>query len=366
MVPVSAVLAAVERLAPPEFAFSFDKVGLQVGVPSASVGRVVVSLDSSLAAIRYAASVKAQVLVSHHPLIWDPIKNLAGEGRAAQAVRLLMQNDIAIIGAHTNWDCAPGGINDVLAEKLGLMETEAVGFAEPRRTAKIVTFVPPEHETSVIDAMSEAGAGSIGLYHRCAFSSLGTGTYEPQEGSDPYLGKPGDRETVGESRVEMVTPLNRLEGVVKALTEAHPYDEPAYDVVMLREAPGQPAGRVGFTPRSMDSCAFVDYVDDALGTKSLLWQGHDRPISKVLVVGGAAADCWKDAVAAGCDAFVTGEVPQHIAVEASEAGMTILASGHYATENPGMARMAELLAESLPVAVEFYDPAPGLAGRPID
>lgn len=365
MVPVSAVLAAVERLAPPEFGFSFDKIGLQVGVPSASVGRVVVSLDSSLAAIRYAASVRAQVLVSHHPLIWDPIKNLAGEGRAAQAVRLLMQNDIAFIGAHTNWDCAPGGINDVLAEKLGLMETESFGFAEPRRTAKIVTFVPPEHETSVIDAMSEAGAGKIGLYRRCAFSSLGTGTYEPQEGSDPYLGKPGDRESVGESRVEMVAPLVRLDAVVKALTTVHPYDEPAYDVVMLRDAPGQPAGRVGFLPRSMTSEALVAHVDAALGTKSLLWKGHDRPINKILVAGGAAADGWHDARSAGCDAFLTGEVPQHVAVEASEAGMTVMASGHYATENPGMARMAELLAEALPVAVEFFVPTPGQAGRPL-
>lgn len=365
MVPVSAVVAAVERLAPPEFAFGFDRTGLQVGVPSASVGRVVVSLDSSLAAVRHAVDVRAQALVCHHPLIWEPLRDLAGEGRVAQAVRLLMRHDIAFIGAHTNWDCAPGGINDVLAERVGLLDVTAFGTAEPRRTTKVVTFVPPEHERAVIDAMSGAGAGQIGLYRRCAFSTLGTGTFEPDEAADPYLGRPGERESVGESRVEMAAPTARVAAVVSALRSAHPYEEPAYDLVPLADVPGQPAGRVGFLPSPLSATQFAAHIDQCLGTRTHLWQGHDRPIAKVLVVGGAAADCWRDAVQAGCDAFVTGEVPQHVAVEASEAGMTVLASGHYATENPGMARMAELLGAALPVEVEFFEPGPGWSGRPI-
>lgn len=365
MVPLSAVVAAVERLAPPELAFGFDHIGLQVGSPGDQVGRVVVSLDSSLAAIRHAVSVRAQALVTHHPLIWDPITTLAGDGRPAAETRLLMKHGIGLVAAHTNWDCASGGINDVLAGKLGLTSVSPFGFAEPRKVAKIVVFVPPEHEEAVIDAMAGAGAGHIGAYSRCAFSSLGTGTFVAGAEADPFIGEPGEATSLGEARVEMLAPVRLVEAVVTALRRVHPYEEPAYDVCNLRDLPGQPAGRVGHLPHPMTAAEFTNHVDVALSTNSWTWKGHDRAIERVLVIGGAAADGWRDAIEAGCDAFVTGEVPQHVALEAGESGMTVLASGHYATENPGMSWMAEILAELLPVDVEFFDPEPGCAGRPV-
>jgi dinuclear metal center YbgI/SA1388 family protein len=360
-VTVQELLDIVHEYAPPHYAFGFDRIGLQVGNPGAVVERVAVSLDSGLGAIRFAKSVGASAIVCHHPVIWEPIKQLRADEWNQRRVLELAQSGISLIAAHTNWDCAPGGINDALAACLGLTDVVAFGSAEVEKRWKLVVFVPLAQRDAVIDACARAGAGTIGNYDRCAFLSEGVGTFEPGAAANPVIGQPGVRTEVAEARVEMVVAECHRAGVERALREVHPYEEPAFDWVTLREGTAHPAGRIGTWAGGED---FQVFVDGALGSRSDMWVGHERPIRRVAVVGGAASGEWKSALKLGADAFVTGEIPQHVALEASETGLTVLACGHYATEQPGMASMADRLRDQVTVPVDLYEPEPGFFGRP--
>lgn len=361
---VREVLAAVEQIAPPSYAFSWDRIGLQVGDPNALVTKVAVSLDSGIGAIEFAASIGAQVLVSHHPVIWDALKDLRSDHYNARRAMELVKRGIAGIAAHTNWDCAPGGVNDSLADVLGLKNVTTFGQSQSGARWKLVVFVPSEAATKMLDALSGAGAGVIGNYERCAFFSEGTGTFIGMEGSSPAVGQSGQIEEVAETRLEMFVPDEIKGQVERAMRAAHPYEEPAFDWFQLADGGGYPLGRVG----NFEPCASNEFqiqVNELLGSRSEMWVGHNRAIKRVAVIGGAAAGEWKSARAAGADCLITGEIPQHVGLEASESGFVVLACGHYATEQPGMVEMAGRLESATGLVCELYTPETGSAGRPI-
>ncbi|ARU41163.1 Nif3-like dinuclear metal center hexameric protein [Armatimonadetes bacterium Uphvl-Ar1] len=355
------VLNEVERLAPPHYAFGFDKVGLQVGDPTADVEKIVVSLDSGIGAIEFATSVGANLMVTHHPVIWDELTAVRSDNWAQRRVIELVRRGISLIAAHTNWDCAPGGINDALADRLGLEHVVSFGWGEKSERWKLVVFVPIANRDFLADQLSAAGAGVIGNYDRCAFFTEGVGTFRGGAESNPVIGERGRVEEVAEARIEMVVSGERR-GVVEAtLRAAHPYEEPAFDWVQLADGVAHPCGRIGDL-QGVEN--FQGFVDDRLGSRSEMWVGHDHPVRRVAVVGGAASGEWQAALALGADAYITGEVPQHVALEASESGLTILACGHYSTEQPGMVRMGSLLAEVCSIPVVVFEPGMGLSGRP--
>ncbi|HEY0868715.1 MAG TPA: Nif3-like dinuclear metal center hexameric protein [Fimbriimonas sp.] len=366
MAVVRDVLDAIERLAPRRYALSNDKIGLQVGDPSDEVRTVAVSLDRSLAAVEYAGSIGAQMLVSHHPLIFSPLATVDTGSLEGRTVLALARHGISFAAAHTNWDAATGGVNDTLAALLGLTNVVPFGEASEVRSLKLVFFCPAKDADRVLDAVSAAGAGVIGAYSRCAYMSHGQGTFIGDDTTHPSVGEKGRREIVDEVRVETVLPAEKRHLIRKALLESHPYEEPACDWVMLASAEEMPLGRVGDLPRPMPLQAFVDHVDHRLATRSLAWGSADRPISRVAAVGGSADGEWRHAAEAGADVLVTGEVKQHIAVEAVESGFAILSSGHYATEHPGAASLANALQKELPeIDFHVFEPAPGTAGRPL-
>lgn len=363
MPTVSDLMTALGEIAPPTMAFEWDRIGLQVGSLSHPVSRVAVSLDSGLSALRWAAGQDCQALVAHHPIVWDPMKTVtdadATGARVIEAARL----GLAVVAAHTNWDCAPGGVNDTLASALGLFGVAPFGSTPEARRFKLVTFVPRGSEATVLDAVSGAGAGRIGEYSRCAFWSEGTGTFVGGPGTNPIVGRPGQVESVDEIRLETVVGAADLRAVIAALRESHPYEEPAFDVFPLAPAGDLPIGRYGRLPAPMRLSEFVAHVDGVLATRSMAW-GGGRAVERVAVVGGSAADEWR-AAAAVADVLVTGEVPHHVSVEAAEEGFALLAAGHYATEQPGAAALAERLAQALPgIQFALHTPEPGAGGRP--
>lgn len=365
MPKVQDVLDALESIAPTSGAFSFDKVGLQVGNRHQEVSRAVVSLDRSHGAVEYTASRKGQLLLSHHPLIFDPLPKVTEDSNEGLTVRRLIQHDISFIAAHTNWDVAPGGINDALSSLLGLQDIKLFGSAATLDELKLVFFCPADSAEAVIDACSAAGAGVIGLYTRCAFYHEGTGTFRGGEGSNPTVGVAGSVERVNEVRVEMVCPSSVQSKVVAALVKAHPYEEPAFDFLQLAKRFAHPAGRLGVLPSPMKLSEFAQHVDKVLNTRCWTWGNADKVIKKVGVVGGAAEGDYKAAQKAGADAYVTGEVRQHVALEASERGFPMIAAGHYATENPGCGWLCRRMSELLPeIQWEHYEPAAGAWGRP--
>lgn len=365
MASIQDVLAVLEQIAPARYAFPWDKIGLQVGDPSADVKRGLVALDRSLAAIERASEVGAQVLLTHHPLIFEPLTAVTMGSYEGRAVQRLIGSGISHIAAHTNWDAARGGINDALADRLGLADVVDFGSSADANNAKLVFFVPATHLESVIDACSKAGAGAIGDYTRCAYYSPGTGTYEAGRNTNPAIGEPGERSVVEEMRVEMICPISAMSSVSKALRGAHPYEEPAFNWLPLKVEAGQSMGRIG----SMDATSlrdFVSQVETALETKAWAWGDPSRSVKKVAVVGGAADGEWRAAQRAGASVMVTGEVKQHMALEACESGFAIVAAGHFATEQPGCSALRERMASAMSeVAWELFEPGPGSAGRPL-
>lgn len=366
MPKVRDVLNALEQLAPKRFALSFDKVGLQVGDFEVQVNRGVVSLDRSLATVDFAIETKSQILVSHHPLIFQPIASVDSRTHVGRTILRLASHGIAFAAAHTNWDAAKGGINDALADLFQLQDVRSFGMAAEIKKLKLVFFAPAVSTPQIIDAVSEAGAGMIGKYRRCAFTNIGTGSFWAPEGSDPHVGKAGESNLVDETRVEMVLREDQMSTVARALRLAHPYEEPALDFFHVSSENEAPNGRVGKLPEPMTLADFVAKVDSVLDTHSLAWGDPSKKIKKVAVVGGAADSEWVSAQKAGADVLVTGEVKQNVAVEASESGICILASGHYATEQPGCAALQRELTNLLPeIQWQLFVPMPGSGGRPL-
>jgi dinuclear metal center YbgI/SA1388 family protein len=357
------LLEALEVWAPRRHAFSFDHVGLQVGSLDAAAGQILVSLDSSLGAVEAAREAGCRTLISHHPLIWDALPSLVtADSRQLAAIRLV-EAGIAFIAVHTNWDTAPGGINDVLAQRLGLSDIRPFGGASESARLKAVVTVPEAAAVTVIDAMSRAGAGRIGAYERCSFSSTGEGAFIPGPDARPAIGSPGREERVKEVRIEMTVDARQKLRVAAAVREAHPYEEPVIDFYGLQDPERRPAGRIG-ERQAVSHEEALAWMDSSLAARSLLWQAHDRAIRRVAVVGGAADGEWKAALEDGADLFITGEVRQNVAIEAADAGLSIAACGHYATEQPGMERLAGLLMEAGWDA-RAWAPQPGRFGRPL-
>lgn len=366
MTSVADVLAALERLAPARFAYPDDRIGLQVGDPGAPVQKIVTSLDRSLGAVRFCRDRRAQMLIAHHPLIWEPLRSVREDDHVGLTVSELISAGIAFAAAHTNWDAAPGGVNDVLCEMLGIQNAVPFGTASRVERLHLVTYVPEKNLQSLIDALSRAGAGMIGLYRRCAYYSQGTGTYLPLEGAAPTVGAVGRIEETPEVRLEMILPESNADDVSTALRDAHPYDEPAFHFHKLWSAGEMPIGRLGSLDQPRTLGWLAENVDLLLSTKCAAWGSPNADVEHVAVVGGAGGDLWRAAKNAGARVLVTGEVAHHQAVEATEVGFCLIQAGHYATENPGARRLGERLSALLPgVEFEHFEPAIGDAGRPL-
>lgn len=366
MITAQHVLEAVEQLAPKRFAISsFDNVGLLVGDAKTEVKGVLATLDLSLASIAAARDHGCNVIVSHHPVIFDKMRRLTPTDYQSMRVIELLKHDMVAICAHTNWDAASGGVNDILAELVGLSNTKPFGYGESRTNFKLVTFVPRAHVETLIDALAGAGAGRIGNYDRCAFTSDGVGTFRGNAESNPTLGEPNRIENVGETRIEMHVPASRLQTVERTLLREHPYETPAYDFFPLKESVEMPMGRIGDLPAPRLASDLLKSLQSHFPV--IRAYGPDIPITRVGVVGGAADGDWVNARALGAQLYITGEVKQHVALEASEAGMVIAECGHFDTEHPAMVAFAEHLRQAFPeLFVDTFAPAPGVAGRPMN
>ena len=366
MLTVNDVLRTLESFTPVRWAFDFDNVGLLVGSQSAEVTKIITALDPSPALVDQAVATGAELVITHHPILWGGTKSITDGNDDTAFALALAKRGISHIAAHTNWDSAPGGINDTLAGLLGLQNLTSFGSAASVPYSKIIVFCQQEQEDILLDVMAEHGAGNIGNYRRCGFKAQGVGTFEPLPGSNPYTGRIGKSDEIEETKIEMISPTHNVSEVISAMIERHNYEQPAFDVIPLAPLEEQPSGRIGALPAPITFQQFLSQTDAALGTRSMAWGDPQRMVEKVAVVGGSADGEWKNALGAGADVFVTGEVKHHISIEATNAGLAIVAAGHFATENPGMKAMAEQLNLRLPtVQTTHFDPSSGQFGRPI-
>lgn len=345
----------LEDLAPKRLAFDWDNVGLQLGNPQARVNKVMVSLDVDEHVLGEAIAVGADFIVTHHPFIFRPLLALRTDLPLGKLIERAMVEKLSIYAAHTNLDVAAGGVNDALAEKLQLSDVQVLRPSGSESLEKIMVFVPAGQVDSVRDAMAAAGAGWIGNYSHCTFQTSGTGTFMPREDTNPYIGQQGKLARVNEVRLEIIYPAHLRNGVVLAMSKAHPYEKVAYDIYSLaNEGKPQGLGRVGRLKDPITLENFCTFVKEKLMVSSLRVSGDlKRTIKKVAVCGGAGGDLIHTASFAGADVLVTGDLKYHEAQDANALGLAVIDAGHDATERVIVPALCTYLRNKL--TVDGYD-----------
>lgn len=348
--PTVADLAAyLDRFAPPATAAEWDNVGLLAGAPAAPADRVMTCLTVTPDVVAEAVADGVQLIVSHHPVLFRGAKKLTPHTPDGQLLLPLLRHGIAVYSPHTAFDNCPGGINDGLCRRLGLTGVKPLRPAAGKRECKLVVFVPVADLAKVSDAVFAAGAGRIGQYEQCSYRLAGTGTFFGTDDTHPTVGQKGRREEVSEWRLEVVVPEGKVDAVVAAMRSTHSYEEPAFDVYPLRPTPTGGDGRIGELPDSVPLAELARTVKEQLRAAVVQFVGDPAaPVKRVTVACGAAGEFLADAIKAGADVFLTGELRFHDALTARSAKVGVILPGHYATERPGVEDLAALLGEVFP------------------
>jgi dinuclear metal center YbgI/SA1388 family protein len=354
------VIAALEGWFDPRWAESWDAVGLVCGDRDESVDRVLLAVDAVPATVAEAIDAGAQLLVTHHPLLLTGVHGIATDDPKGALVHRMIRAGVGHYVAHTNADVARPGVSDALAERLGLIAVRPLEPQAEEPLDKLVVFVPAAHVEPLIDALAAAGAGRLGDYDRCAWTAEGTGTFRPLPGATPTIGAVGAVEQVAETRIEMVVPRRVGSAVVAALRTAHPYEEPAFDLLQMAPVPGRRGtGRVGRLPVPMTLADFV--IQAAAALPATAWGiraagDPQRMVSTVAVCGGSGGALAEEARRAGADAFLTADLKHHPVLEAVTErggdGMALVDAAHWATEAPWLDALAGALRDRFGTTVD--------------
>jgi len=345
---VSDIVGILNVLAPFALAEEWDNAGLQVGNPAAPAGKIMVALDADRSAVEAAAAAGCRLLLTHHPMIFRPLKKISTADPLGRLLALAIRNDIAIISLHTNFDIAEGGVNDLLAERLGVSLCGPLKITASEELVKLGVFVPRGHEEKVMDALF-GFSGFIGNYSDCSFQTSGIGTFKPLKGAQPFMGEIDKREYTEEVRLEVLLRKDDLNSALKSLIAAHPYEEPAFDLYpLLNKGKSAGLGRIGELSTALPLKEFAAAVKGRLGLDRVRYVGDgERMVKKIALCGGSGASLLRDAVKQGADVLVTGDVKYHEAREAEGVGLALVDAGHFATELPMVRGLKELLDKEL-------------------
>jgi dinuclear metal center YbgI/SA1388 family protein len=355
MVTVAAVADFLERFAPAALAADWDNVGLLLGDRAAPVQRIMTCLTVTPESAQEAVEASVQLIVTHHPLLFRPVQRLTTDTPQGRMLLALAQAGVAVYSPHTAFDNTAGGINDLLARRLDLVELTPLRPGPGSRSRKIVVFVPESDLVAVSDALFAAGAGHIGQYSECSFRLAGTGTFFGSDATNPTVGQKGRREEVSEWRLEAICPAPRVPEVVAAIRGAHSYEEPAFDIYPLEPVPtGSGDGRIGRLPRVVTLGDLADAVKARLGVKQVQLVGAPgQPVEHVAVVCGSGGELLTDAAHAGADVLLTGELRFHDCLAVQALGLTAVLPGHYASERFAVEELAVRLQTEWP-ALEVW------------
>lgn len=341
------VIEVLDAAYPPQLAQDWDSVGLVCGDPEESVESVTVAVDATAAVVTEVPD--RGLLLAHHPLLLRGVDTVAASTAKGALIHRMIRTGRALFTAHTNADSACPGVSDALAERLGLTVEEVLAPASTGSDLdKWVVFVPAENSEVLREAMFAAGAGRIGDYSHCCWTTAGTGQFLPHEGASPAIGNVGAVERVPEDRVEVIAPARLRGHVLAALRDAHPYEEPAFDIFALAPIPGNVGlGRIGVLARPEPLSAFVSRVREALPATSWGVRASGDPaatVTRVAVCGGAGDSLLNLVAGAGVDAYVTSDLRHHPADEHRRTSDVALVDvAHWASEYPWCLQAAGLL-----------------------
>lgn len=332
MAKIKDITDFLESIAPKAYQEDYDNTGLITGNSDWEVQGILCTLDCVESIVDEAITMKCNLIVAHHPIVFRGLKQLNGKNYVERTIIKAIKNDIAIYAIHTNLDNVHTGVNQKIADKLGLENTRILS-PKPATLQKLEFFVPIEDTDRVLEALHHAGAGNVGNYSNCSFRVEGTGTFKPNDLANPAIGKSNEQEYVNENKVEVIFPAH-LEGrIVSALKQAHPYEEVAYYLQAIKNKNQEVgAGMIGELPAELDTMAFLKLLKENMGLNTIKYTSLSKnKIKRVAVCGGVGSFLLGAAKAAQADAFVTSDFKYHEFFDA-EGEIMIADIGHYESE----------------------------------
>lgn len=332
---------------PPAYQESYDNSGLCIGDVQSEITGVLCCTDITPSVLQEAIQKKANLIISHHPLIFQGLKSLTGKSQTEQMVIDAIKNNILIYTVHTNADNVFNGVNKKICDKLGLLNCKILSPLSDK-LVKLVTFVPVPHAEKVRQSIFEAGAGFIGNYDCCSFNTEGSGTFRGNETSDPFVGKKGELHTEPEIRIETILPSFLTKKVIKELIKSHPYEEVAYDIYPLKNENNTiGAGMIGELSNTISIHELLKKLRETFAAKGIRYTGKDeKPVKKIAVCGGSGSFLINEAKKHHSDVFITGDMKYHQFFDADN-NLTIIDIGHYESEQFTKEIFYELLIKNL-------------------
>ncbi|HTM97768.1 MAG TPA: Nif3-like dinuclear metal center hexameric protein [Pedobacter sp.] len=338
----------LESIAPLNYQEDYDNAGLIVGRPDEEITAAIVALDCTEQIIDEAIAKHCNLIITHHPIVFKGLKKFNGKTYVERVVQKAIKNDIALYAIHTNLDHVSNGVSGEICKRLGIANGKVLA-PKTGLLKKLVTFCPTASANTVKEALFNAGAGNIGNYSECSFSNEGTGTFNGNENTDPFVGIPGKQHSETEQRIEVIFKVQDERKILVSLLEHHPYEEVAYDIYPISNSLATVgAGMVGWLSEEMDGVDFLRHVKEKMQAKVIRHTAVlPKKIKKVAVCGGAGSFLLKDAIAAGADAFVTADFKYHEFFDA-ENKLIICDIGHYESEQFTSNLLLDLLYTKFP------------------
>jgi dinuclear metal center YbgI/SA1388 family protein len=345
MMKIAEIIAYLETIAPPYLQESYDNAGLLTGNAAWECRGVLIALDATEEIVNEAIAKGCNLIVAHHPIIFSGLKKITGKNYVERIVINAIKNDIAIYAIHTNLDNVLKGVSGKMADMLGLINQQIL---QPKTNLlkKLMVFVPVNDAERVRAAIFEAGGGHIGNYAECSFGSEGIGTFKGNEGTNPYVGKAGERHEEKELKLEVIFPAWIENSLLTAMIAAHPYEEVAYDIIPLDNLhPQIGSGVVGELKSQMNEKEFFGLVKNVFGLTVIRHTPFiGKPLKKVAVCGGAGSFLINTAAASGADVYLSGDIKYHEFFDAD--GRLVVADiGHYESEQYTIDLLFDVLSE---------------------
>ncbi|GAB3050971.1 Nif3-like dinuclear metal center hexameric protein [Virgibacillus ainsalahensis] len=327
----SDIFQLMENWAPKHLAYDWDNVGLQIGSYQKNVKKIMITLDVLESVVDEAIDKKADLIIAHHPLLFKPMNQLNTGTPQGRVIQKLIQHNISVYAAHTNLDIASGGVNDIMSDLLNIKSKDVLIETDAENLFKIAVYVPKSHIENVRNAFNEAGAGYIGNYSHCTFQSAGQGTFKPLEGTNPYIGTTNEIEFVPEVKIETIVQEEQMDRVIRAVIDAHPYEEVAYDIYPLEnKGESYGLGRIGTINEKLTLQEFCDKVKEAFDISHLRVTGDlTKEVKKVAVLGGSGEKYHDIARKKDADVYITGDMTFHAAQDAWVNGLAVIDPGHH-------------------------------------
>jgi len=347
---ITQIAEQIEKIVPLKLAQDWDNVGLLVGDFGRNVKNILLTIDVTKEVVAEARKLKTDMIISYHPVIWGGLKKITTE--AESIVYDLIHGDIPVFSVHTALDAAVGGVNDGLADIVGIKDGKPIGDYVQGSVGdnyKLIVYIPLDAAAKVADAIFVAGAGHIGNYSHCSWQADGTGTFKPLEGARPTIGAKGRFEKVAETRFETIVPANRLADVIEAMKTAHPYEIPAFDVYRLyNEQDRFGLGRIGRLEKPTALKTIIAKIKKAAGAKAIGMVGpQKRVVRTAAVCAGYCGKIINTIIAQKADLYVTGELKHHQALAAQQANLTCICLSHTVSERFILNKFAKQLQKGL-------------------